>query len=250
MVEICNCGLIPVVPVQEGKSTFSKRASIDMGTHARTSAAAILVSGAASMPLPSSAAATHEPAQLTVCGPGGCFPARPAPLSVPECVPCCGGVGGHSTTAAVAADCTAGASLLPSFTPHGVLHRGSDGGSDSAAATAVAVAAGSSPHLPRVRSRPSLVGGSGNEFAGCFDSARPLSDSSFLSPGGSKERTWLQQQQQQHQQNGADEMDATQEMEVTAAAAAAALSSPPPAAMVSVTAGGGGNGGGGGGGRG
>ena len=181
MVEICNCGLIPVVPVQQGRSSahFSKRSSIDMGQHARAAAAARLVpGGAASLPAPVS----HDSAaQVTVCGPGGCFPAphRPAPLSVPECAPCCA-VAGAGAAMAVAADCTSSGAAasasgaLPSFTPHGVLHRSSDGGT-------VVVAAGSSPHLPRVRSRPSLAGNGNNgkvggDFAGCFDGcgARPL----------------------------------------------------------------------------
>ena len=233
MVEICNCGLIPVVPVQEGRSALSKRSSIDMGQHARAAAAARLVpGGAASLPAP----IPSPSAQVTVCGPAGCFPARPAPVSIPECGPCCvvaGGGGGAAAATAVAADCTssgaaASASALPSFTPHGVLHMSSDDGT-------VVVAAGSSPHLPRVRSRP------------------------LLSPtgGADKSQTWLlqhqqqqlqqqlQQQQQQREQNGEEEdemMDAaTQQAD---AAAAAVMSSPPPS-LVSVAAGGG-NGGGGG----
>ena len=255
MVEICNCGLIPVVPVQEGRSALSKRSSIDMGQHARAAAAARLVpGGAASLPVPMTP--SDSAAQVKVCGPAGCFPARPAPLSIPECAPCSVFAGGAAATA-VAADCTSSgataaasasaSAALPSFTPHGVLHRSSDGGT-------VVVAAGSSPHLPRVRSRPSLAGGGNGkagDFAGCFDfdgggggggGARPLGDSSFLSPGGDKNKTWLQQQQQ-HEQNREDEMmDAAAQAD---AAAAAAMSSPPPS-LVSVAAGGGGNGGGGG----
>ena len=238
MVEICNCGLIPVVPVQEGRSALlSKRSSIDMGQHARASVAAKLVPGAASVPAPP---ASHATAQVAVCGLAGCFPARPTPLSVPEGIPCCGS-GAFASTApaatAVAADCTssgaasaaAASAALPSFTPHGFLHRSDDG-----------TVAGSSPHLPGVRSRPSLAGaGNGNDFAGCFDIARPpLSDSSFLSPRGDKSRTWLQQQQQeQRQQNGGE--DEMMGVRTAQAQAEAGISSPQPP-MVSVAAGGGG----------
>ena len=238
MVEICNCGLIPVVPVQEGRSALlSKRSSIDMGQHARASVAAKLVPGAASVPAPP---ASHATAQVAVCGLAGCFPARPPPLSVPEGIPCCGS-GAFASTApaatAVAADCTssgaasaaAASAALPSFTPHGFVHRSDDG-----------TVAGSSPHLPGVRSRPSLAGaGNGNDFAGCFDIARPpLSDSSFLSPRGDKSRTWLQQQQkEQRQQNGGE--DEMLGVRTAQAQAEAGISSPQPP-MVSVAAGGGG----------
>lgn len=213
-----------------------------MGQHARAAAAARLVpGGAASLPAPGSS--SDSAAQVTVCGPGGCFPAPcPAPLSVPECAPCSvfvgGGAGGAGAATAVAADCTssgaaaAASAALPSSTPHGVLHRSSDGG------TTVVVAAGSSPHLPRVRSRPSLAGGSGKgDFAGCFDGcgggARPLGDSSFLSPDKSK--TWLQQQQQQKEQKEQQQKEQDREDEMMA------MSSLPPA-LVSVAAGGNGGG--------
>ena len=134
MVEICNCGLIPVVPVQEGRSALSKRSSIDMGQHARAAAAARLVpGGAASLPAP----IPSPSAQVTVCGPAGCFPARPAPLSIPECGPCCvvaGGGGGAAAATAVAADCT------------------------SSGAAASASASASAPPLPPAGVAASVVG--------------------------------------------------------------------------------------------
>ena len=230
---------------REGGRRISPSAPrIDMGQHARDAAAAKLESGAASLPAPPR---PHRdaPAQATVCLPGGgCFPARPAPLPVPGCAaPRCG-AGAPPSAASVAADCSSGgaaaaaaaaapaASALPSFTPHGFLHRSDDG-----------TVAGSSPHLPRVRSRPSLAGNGGNDFAGCFDfdSARPLGDSSFLSPRGDKSKTWLQQQQEERQQRSREENEM---MDLTTTQAEVVISSPPPS-MVSVAAGGGNCGGGG-----